>query len=781
MSAARFRESWRDAIRAINRRPGEGWRANVAHHGFRIAVVLGIALLVPVFFPRQPLPEAITLDEGMVATQDVIAEFDVTVRKPPDQLASERAEAERSVAPIYVLDPAAADSAAGLVESFFRRADTAFAPVPDGGVDSVTVASLIDAYGLDVNERQLGYMADSANRRVLESSLQTAYSQMLPRGVASILDLGTLASTRVLVRSPGQDRIMSRDSVVTVGRFFQDALVYAPEDGSIDGFQLYQNLLVRFTVPSLQSDDLATRAARDQARAAVDTIMGAVLEGERIISAHEIVGRRDIVRLRAYNAELARQGRASAGGRRQTAAGAVLYSGVLLSLFGVLLFFFRPAIYQDVRGYMIIMGLIVVVLGAAGIVAQGGYAPELIPIALLALLVGALYDGLMAVIAVMITAGLLGAASPLLAVNAINVPFLTLAAGAAGALAVGSVRRRSHSWVLIALITGAYILAGIALTLLQSLPARDLLSTAAWGAVSATLCTVLAIGALVPALEKITGISTDQTLLELSDLNASALRELSRKAPGTYAHSINVANLAEAACTAIGANPLLARAGVYYHDIGKMVNPQYFVENQPKGRNPHDRLPPAKSAAIIRDHVREGLRLASEHRLPPVVHDFIREHHGTTVIAYFLDKARSEDPDLELDPNDFAYPGPKPQTKETAVVMLADGIESSTRVLQDPTPDRIRRTIEQIVSARVDENQLDQSPLTMRDLDLVKVEFARVLIGMYHRRIEYPSGVRAREEIHLPDETGAGTASGAVEEPTDSGSEPAAETGSEVG
>jgi len=207
--------------------------------------------------------------------------------------------------------------------------------------------------------------------------------------------------------------------------------------------------------------------------------------------------------------------------------------------------------------------------------------------------------------------------------------------------------------------------------LLRSLPAREILNTAFWGGVSATLCTVLAIGAFIPALEKLTGISTDQTLLELCDLNAPLLREMSREAPGTYAHSINVANLAEAACIAIGANPLLVRAGVYYHDIGKMVNPPYFVENQPRGRNPHDRLPPARSAAIIRDHVKDGVKLAAEHRLPTVIRDFICEHHGTTAISFFLDKARTADPDLELDPADFAYPGPKPQSRETAVVMLA--------------------------------------------------------------------------------------------------------------
>jgi hypothetical protein len=338
-------------------------------------------------------------------------------------------------------------------------------------------------------------------------------------------------------------------------------------------------------------------------------------------------------------------------------------------------------------------------------------------------------------------------------------------------------RKRTHGWALIAAIAGAYTVSGFAIGLLESLPLRIPAETTAWGLVAATLFTFLALGALIPLLEKLTGISTDQTLLELSDLNAPLLRELSRKAQGTYAHSIGVANLAEAACLAIGANALLARAGVYYHDVGKMENPQYFVENQPKGRNPHDRLSPSRSAAIIREHVRDGLKIASEHRLPPFIRDFICEHHGTSVISYFLDKAKSESPDSDVDPADFAYPGPKPQSRETAIVMLADGIESATRVLQDPTPERIQATIDAIVQARIDEGQLDQCPLTLRDLERSKAAFARILIGMYHRRIEYPSGVRAREELpeSAPPSEATSSAPGHSDSPVSPGEEPPAD------
>jgi putative nucleotidyltransferase with HDIG domain len=243
---------------------------------------------------------------------------------------------------------------------------------------------------------------------------------------------------------------------------------------------------------------------------------------------------------------------------------------------------------------------------------------------------------------------------------------------------------------------------------------------------------------LLPLAEEFTGIDTYPRLLEWSDLNRPLMRQLSLEAPGTYAHTMAIANLAEAAANAIGANALLARVGAYYHDIGKLKKPQYFVENQPKGRNPHDMLKPATSAAIIRNHVKEGLELAAEHRLPKSVRAFITEHHGTGSISYFFEKAKERD-GPPSNPNEYAYPGPVPQTAETAIVMLADGVEAAARVLNEPTPQKIRDVIDHIAKMRIDQGQLRHAPLTLQQLDVIKEQFARVLIGMHHNRIDYPA------------------------------------------
>jgi putative nucleotidyltransferase with HDIG domain len=237
--------------------------------------------------------------------------------------------------------------------------------------------------------------------------------------------------------------------------------------------------------------------------------------------------------------------------------------------------------------------------------------------------------------------------------------------------------------------------------------------------------------------------------LAWADLNKPLLRRLSLEAPGTYAHTIAMANLTEAACDAIGADGLLGRVGAYYHDIGKLRKPQHFVENQPRGRNPHDKLKPATSAAIIRAHVRDGIDLAKENGVPRPIRAFIAEHHGTLPISYFLAKARERDDSVNS--TEYAYPGPIPQSAETAVCMLADAAEATVRALPDPTPIAIRTAVQAIIDARIRDGQLADAPITLRQISTVRDQFVRILTGMYHGRIEYPAPARPLTIAPKPD------------------------------
>jgi putative nucleotidyltransferase with HDIG domain len=381
--------------------------------------------------------------------------------------------------------------------------------------------------------------------------------------------------------------------------------------------------------------------------------------------------------------------------------------------------------------------LFTLVAGVAAVVAavRPG-APELVPIAFLALVVSALFDRRVG-LAVAVFAAVLIAWQP--AYRAAESLPVLLVAGGTASLVVRPTSQRDQSYIWMLLVAAAVTLMLLALGLVNGSSVDHILADVVRGA-AATVVSVIAAMLVMPIAERVTGRETHLTLVEWGDLNRPLLQRLSLEAPGTYAHTIAIANLAEAGARAIGANGLLARVGAYYHDIGKLSKPQYFVENQSRGRNPHDKLKPQTSASIIRNHIREGLELAEAEGVPKSIRDFITEHHGTGTISYFLEKARERGGESGLASTaEFIYPGPVPQSTETAVVMLADGVEAATRALPEPTPERIRDVIDLVVRQRLEQGQLRDTPLTLRQLTIVKQEFARVLSGMYHARIDYPT------------------------------------------
>jgi len=474
----------------------------------------------------------------------------------------------------------------------------------------------------------------------------------------------------------------------------------------------------------------------------VPEIKGEVLAGERIVASHQRMGDLEVERLRAYRDALIERGELEPQASTLRVIGACVVNVLALSIFGLLLFFYREPVYRNLRHVVLLAGLIVAVTGAGAILAQAGWPLELVPIVFPALVVATLWDGRMALHMSLVTAILLAAQAPFSNYASL---FPMVIGGAAASLSVRVVRRRAQTWVFIAFIAGAYAAGEFSLGLLRSREFGEILGSISWTTINAVASAFLAMGFL-PVFEAFTRITTDQTLLELSDLNRPLLKRLALEAPGTYAHSITVANLAEAAADAIGAHSLLTRVGIYYHDVGKMVKPQFYVENQNQGRNPHDRLKPATSAAIVRGHVIEGLRLADEAKLPHCVKAFIAEHHGTQPISFFYTRALEEEPEGTVDPAEYCYPGPRPQSKETAIAMLADSVESAARALADPTPEKIRELVSRIVDSKIQMGQLDDAPLTLGEIAIIKDKLSSVLAGIHHQRIDYP----APREIPTP-------------------------------
>jgi putative nucleotidyltransferase with HDIG domain len=312
--------------------------------------------------------------------------------------------------------------------------------------------------------------------------------------------------------------------------------------------------------------------------------------------------------------------------------------------------------------------------------------------------------------------------------------FIHLTGSIAGIAALDTVRNRSditRLGVKIALVNAFTV---IIIHFFRLWPIRTLGLNLMWAGVSGMASALIVLG-ILPFLESFFSKTTNIKLLELADFNQPLLKRLMLESPGTYHHSLIMASLAEQAAEAIGANSLLARVGAYYHDVGKLSNPEYFIENQQANANPHDPLTPAMSSLVVISHVKEGMALARRYGIDKIIVDCIEQHHGTSLIHYFYHRALEQNKDITSD--NFRYPGPKPQRKETAILMLADAVEAASRSVEEPTPGRLKDTVEKVINNKFTDGQFSECPITLHDLGSIAESMAATLGGIYHARIEY--------------------------------------------
>ena len=706
-------------------------RSRLRFHGPRVALALALAVFTYLLFPASPAVDFPVYEVGSVASDNVIAPFAFSVPKSDAELSKERDAAAATVEPVFDFVPGALDSTRRQLAAFAQTVNGAAAAADPRNV-VIGIQQAAASQGVTLTAPEATYLAQERRRTPMLGAVQRVFERWLGTGIAS---RGALDNVRgdVILRSGKDERRVSSDSIQTFSMLISRARLIHPDPTSVIGDGIYFRLLGALFHPTIVPDAAATELRREDMRRSVPTAKYEVRVGEKIIGANEVVGREEHDKLRALHDAVDHRRATERAARR--VIGAIMFDFLIISLLGLTILIFRPAVYRNVRWLLMFAGATVIVLVGATIVGHARPVhPELIPVTIAAVVLSALFDQRISMIAVMVIAVLVGGQSEFRGTNGL---FINLVGGAVAAFSVRVVSRRNQTYLWILAIAAAYLTTAVAIGLALDLPGHEILTSAGYGALNAVVSVLVAL-LLLPMAELFTGIETDLTLLEWSDLNRPLMQRLSLEAPGTYAHTIAIANLAEAAARAIGANALLARVGAYYHDIGKIAKPQYFVENQAKGRNPHDKLKPGTSAQIIRNHVREGLEMAEEHKLPRALRAFITEHHGTGPIAYFLEKAK-ERGGVTPDPNEFSYPGPLPQTAETAVVMLADGVEAATRVLAEPTPEKIRDVVDHIVRQRIEQGQLRDAPLTLKQLDVIKDEFVRVLSGMYHNRIDYPA------------------------------------------
>lgn len=465
----------------------------------------------------------------------------------------------------------------------------------------------------------------------------------------------------------------------------------------------------------------------------VSITQGMVQAGERIIFKGDIITPDKYVILdslkRSYETK-----------RGQDIERYLLILGKLILIFSCLLilifylYYFRPEIFNQKRRLSFILIMIVLMVFTSRFVNDRDFMNlYLVPVAILPILLRIFFDSRTAIFTLLVTTLLIGYFAP----NNFEYIFLNQVAGIIAVFSLDKLHRRSHLILTAFWVFLAYSVVFLALSMIQegnieSIPWREL----EWFGGNALL--ILLAYPLIYIFEKLFGFVSDVTLIELSDTNQPLLRKLAQEAPGTFQHSMQIANLAEEVILRIGGNPFLVRAGALYHDIGKTNQPAYFIENQAAGMSPHSKLDNKESAKIIIDHVTRGVKIARRHKLPEVLIEFISSHHGTSQAKYFYTTYKNEHPNEEVDPKEFTYPGPPPKNKETSVVMLTDGIEAAARAMKEKSLENLRVLIEKIVQDKIDTRQLDNADLTLREIRIFKETILEKLMNIYHIRIEYP-------------------------------------------
>ncbi|WP_438961920.1 HD family phosphohydrolase [Nonlabens sp.] len=407
----------------------------------------------------------------------------------------------------------------------------------------------------------------------------------------------------------------------------------------------------------------------------------------------------------------------------------VALSFLILSLF---LYRYRPSIYHNNRKLLFVFfNVLSIILLTTLLINLDTSYTYIVPVCMLPLILKAFFDARVGLFTHVITVLILSFIVP----YAEEYLFLQIIAGIVTILSSSEIYKRANLFITVGQIVLIYIIAYFAFYAIN----QGGVTGWEWQKISYfILCglAMLFVWPLIYLYEKVFGLVSDVSLLELSDTNSKLLKELSNKAPGTFHHSLNVANIAESAANAIGANAMLTRVGALYHDVGKMVNPTYFTENQGSGINPHDDLDPEESAAIIINHTIKGIEIAKKNKIPDRIIDFIRTHHGNSVVYFFYKKAQLNNPDIDI--VNYQYPGPKPFSPETAILMIADSVEAASKSLKSPTSITIDNLVDKIINKQVDEKQFINADITFKQIEIIKSVIKKKLASIYHLRIEYP-------------------------------------------
>lgn len=665
--------------------------------------LFSIALIV-VLFPREGMFKYDFQRGRPWLHEDLIAPYDFPVYKTDVELDLEKNDIYSNFTPVFEVDEdKSSASLKQFNDSFYKKVQRAY-PF----MDSITV--------VDWNRRLSFYLDSIFNVGIIE--------------MAPVIENDNF-SGNVLLKSGNEAELRLFDSFFTITTARDH--IYANFYGR-DSSGVFNALMIETLTQNIVYKEEASAQLLNDKMLNISPTRGMVQKGERIISRGELVREQNFQILSSLKTESEKQS------ATRTDKSWILSGQILLAIFSMLafilfLYFFRKDVFMNGRDFMLVLLTILIMIVITSLVVKMN--PEylfMLPICLVPVIIRMFYDHNLALFSLFIVLVITGFLVP----NSFEFIFLQLVTGIITIITIVSLQRRSQFFLTSLIVIITYSVIYLALQMIQDVEFKELDYRIFIQFLINGILLLLSFP-IIYLYEKVFKKVTDITLMELSDTNNRLLRMLSNDAPGTFQHSIMVANLAEEAVRAIGGNPLLVRTGALYHDIGKIDNPQYFIENLVGSVSPHDELSNEESAAIIKSHVLHGIDRARRYNLPDQIIDFIRTHHGTGKIGYFYAMAKMEDTEVVPDERIYTYPGPEPFSKETCVLMMADAVEAASRTLKAPTDTSINELVDKIVSKQISLKQFENASITFKDITTAKEVMKIKLKNMYHVRIDYPA------------------------------------------
>ncbi len=712
---------------------------------------------------------------GDITRTDIIAPYDFDILKPQSVIQKEHAEALKKVAYVFTLDPGVVSKQIERSEVFFQMAKTLEQryqkyqhsiqtrnlerySTSDFGKLNETVRTDSNAYvaivnammeQFDVRTGETPYTelyrpteGKAIDLSALRANFITHLNSLYESGITDI-PIDSIRSTQISIRSQGVETPATAKNLFDLGMATEQLT-----ENLVKNYEIYsQKILISriahlLVKPNLIYDKERTRSRQNDVIGRIPLVMGKVFKDEKIVDANTLITPEIYQKIYSLNyTEEKRSSSIEGFSAFLKVVGDIMVMAVLYMIFVLFMILYDKRLFTDVKRFLLLIICMGLSLGLGFAVAM--LAPShmvLVPITITAMLLMVFFDERISLlgtsVVLLVLTYIMGGSFRFILMHVFPIMMAIMS------LRNSRTRENVLRPLLFVLIGYVVSITAISISSLDPFPVTLNLAALAFGN---AIVSVLVTNGLMMVIERIFGVTTNLSLLELSDMNRPLLKRLSLEAPGTFNHSIVVGNLLESAAEKIGADSLLARVGAYYHDIGKLSKVEYFVENQGDGANKLDQLKPHMAAKVVISHVRNGLELAEQEKLPEVIKDFIATHHGTMVVDYFYQKAKQESDESTLHENEFRYPGPKPRTKETGLLMIVEAAEAAVRSLPKATPRSIEAKIDDVISKRMNTGQLDECPLNFADLTKIKKAIYPLLVGLYHERIPYPDDKKDEE------------------------------------